>query len=132
VVVLKPAPPAPNGQAAVALMGELKPDFPFPWGGVMFIPGAPPFSQVNLTGASKLAFWVRGQAPSAAIFAFSPVTGQRPAVAPFKVTPEWREVVVPFADITGFDPVHAQALAIVASGQPGPFRIEIADVRLVK
>lgn len=132
IVAMAPTGAAPNGQAAVALVGELKPDFPFPWAGVMFVPGQPPFAQVNLSGAGKLAFWVRGKAASAAVFAFSPATGSRPAMRPFAVTDTWREIEVPFASISGFDPVHAQALALVASGQPGPFKIEIADVRLLK
>jgi imidazolonepropionase-like amidohydrolase len=132
IVALKPAGAAPNGQAAVALVGELKPDFPFPWAGVMFVAGKPPFAPVNLSSAGKLAFWVRGKAASTAVFAFSPATGQRPAIMPFAVTETWREIEVPLASISGFDSVRAQALAIVASGQPGPFQIEIADVRLLK
>ncbi len=132
VVTLTPAAPAPNGQVAVAFAGELRPDFPFPWAGLMFIPGSPPFAQVNLSDAGRLAFWVRGEAGAAAVFAFSPATGQRPAMAAFSVSSAWREVVIPFASIGGFDPLHAQALAIVASGQAAPFRIEIADVRLLR
>jgi hypothetical protein len=131
-VVLSPAGAAPNGQGAVSLVGELKPDFPFPWAGVMFVPGAPPFAPVNLSGAGRVVFWVRGKAESAAVFAFSPATGQRPATKPFAVTETWREIEIPLADISGFDPVHAQALASVANGQPGPFQIQIADVRLLK
>lgn len=131
ILALKPAPAAPNGQAAVALIGELKPDFAFPWAGALFVAGSPAFSPVNLMSVGRIAFLVRGQADSAVVFGFSPAS-PRPAMAPFKVTATWREVVVPFSDLTGFDPAHAQALAIAANGKPGPFDIEIADVRLLK
>ena len=101
-------------------------------GGRDFSPGTTPFAPVNLSAAGRLVFWVRGAANGAAVFAFSGATGQRPAVAGFKVGEDWREISIPFTSIGGFDPLRAQALAVVASGAPGAFAFEVADVRLLK
>ncbi|MBX9859367.1 MAG: hypothetical protein K2Y20_07225 [Sphingomonas sp.] len=53
-------------------------------------------------------------------------------MAPFVVGPKWREVTVAFADLKGFNPAEAMLLLITANERPDPFRIEIAEVRLVR
>ena len=63
---------------------------------------------------------------------FSTAGGQAPSVAPFAATAAWTEVTVRFADLKGFDPSNATLLLIGASQKPGPFRLEIADVRLTR
>ena len=63
---------------------------------------------------------------------FSSAGGQAPSVAALTATAEWREVTVRFADLPKFDATGATLLLIGANQTPGPFRLEIADVRLVK
>ena len=62
---------------------------------------------------------------------FSTTGGQRPSVAPITVGADWAEITLPFAALANFDPSTAQMLLIGAMQQDGPFRLEIADVRLV-
>ena len=121
---------APNGQLSVAIVGELKDGFIAPWAGIGFNPGAQPFVPVNLSRATALRFWVRGTGKRFSVFGFT-AAGGAPPTADFAVTPDWREVTVRFADIKGFDPSSARLLTINAAGPLGPFRIEIADVRLI-
>jgi len=121
---------APNGQPALVMTGALTVDFPFPWAGVGFMPGAKPFAPVNLSSATAITFWARGQGAAFAVLGFSAGT-QRPASAAFAVGADWKQVTIPFDRISGFDPHAATMLAIIATTTPGPFRLEVADVRLV-
>lgn len=122
---------APNGQAALVLTGAIKPGYIAPWAGIAFYPGAQPFRPANLSAAKALRFWARGEGNSFAVMMFSTSGGQRPDVSPIKVGKEWAEVTLRFADLANFDPATAQMMLIGAVQQDGPFRLEIADVRLL-
>ncbi len=131
-VTLAPGATAPNGQPGLLMAGTLTSDFIAPWAGIAFLPGAQPMAPVSLAPARAIRFWARGEGKSFAIMGFSSATGQRPAVASFSVSPEWREVTVPFTELRRFDAAEATLLLIVANQQPGPFRMEVADIRLVR
>ena len=131
-VALTPGSGAPGGQPSLVMTGAVTADFFAPWAGIGFSPGVGPMQPANIAAARAIRFWVRGEGKSLSVMSFSAAMGRVPAVAPFAVGPEWREVTVAFADLKGFDPAQAILLLIVANQQPGPFRIEIADVRLVR
>lgn len=131
-VTLTPGGGAPGGQPSLVMSGAVTGDFVAPWAGIGFNPGAQQFQPANIAAARAIRFWVRGEGKSLSVMGFSPATGQLPAVAPFAVGPDWREVTVAFADLKGFNPAEAMLLLIVANQQPGPFRIEVADIRLVR
>jgi imidazolonepropionase-like amidohydrolase len=122
---------APDGQASLVMTGALNDGFIAPWAGVGFNPGAQPFAQTNLTNATALRFMVRGEGKRFSVFAFT-AAGGLPPTANFAVTAAWAEVTVRFAAIKGFDPALARLLSINVTGATGPFRLEIANVRLVK
>ena len=122
---------APTGQAALVLSGAIKPGYIAPWAGLAFYPAAQQFRPANLAGAKALRFWARGKGRSFAVMGFSTTGGQRPSVAPITVGADWAEITLPFAALANFDPSTAQMLLIGAMQQDGPFRLEIADVRLV-
>lgn len=123
---------APGGQPALVLTGVITADFVAPWAGISFSPGAQPFQPANLSAANALRFEARGTSGGFAVMGFSTAGGQRPAITPIAVTPTWTEVTVKFADLQGFDPTNAMLLLIAANQKPGAFRLEVADVRLVK
>lgn len=123
---------APSGQAALVMTGAIKPGFIAPWAGIAFSPAAQQFQPANLGLAKAMRFWAHGEGKSFAVMGFSRSGGQRPSVVPFVVGKDWTEITVRFADLSGFDPANATLLLIGATQQDGPFRLEIADVRLVK
>lgn len=131
-VALTPGGGAPGGQPSLVMTGAVTADFIAPWAGIGFSPGAQPLRPTNIAAARAIRFWVRGEGKSLSVMGFSPATGRLPAVAPFAVGPDWREVTIAFADLKGFNPTEAMLLLIVANQQPGPFRIEVADIRLVR
>lgn len=120
---------APNGQQALAITGNVKQGAFSQWSGVSYML-SPNFGPVDLSAAKMIKFWARGEGPSFGIMGFSKAGGQIPAMAPFKVEAEWSEVTVPFSALANFDAKGASMLAITAL-HPGPYRLEIADVRLL-
>lgn len=122
---------APNGQTALVLTGEIKPGIVAPWAGIAFYPADQQFRPANLGSAKALRFWARGEGKSFAVMGFSPSGGPRPSMSPIVVGKEWAEVTLRFAQLANFDPSNAQMLLIGATQQDGPYRLEIADVRLV-
>lgn len=122
--------PAPNGEASLALTGEIKPGYIAPWAGMAFYPADQQFRPANLARAKALRFWARGEGRGFAVMGFSTTGGQRPSVVPITIGRQWAEVTVRFADLANFDPGTAQMLLIGATQQDGPFRLEIADIRL--
>lgn len=131
-VTLAPGAPAPGGQPGLLMTGTLTSDFIAPWAGIAFLPGDKPMAPSNLGAAKALRFWARGEGKSFAVMGFSPATGQRPAMASFTAGPEWREVTVKFTDLNGFNAAEATLLLIAANQLPGAFKLEVADIRLVR
>ncbi|OYY78785.1 MAG: hypothetical protein B7Y43_04315 [Sphingomonas sp. 28-62-20] len=122
---------APNGQTALVLTGEIKPGYLAPWAGIAFYPADQQFRPANLGSAKALRFWARGEGKAFAVMGFSPSGGQRPSISPITVGKEWAEITLRFAQLANFDSSNTQMLLIGAIQQDGPFRLEIADVRLV-
>jgi hypothetical protein len=121
---------APNGQPALVITGDVKQGAFGQWSGVSYMP-TPSFTPADLSAANTLKFYVRGEGTAFGLMGFSKAGGQIPAMAPIKVGAEWSEITVPFSAMRGFDPKGAMMLAITAL-QPGSYRLEIADVRLLK
>jgi imidazolonepropionase-like amidohydrolase len=129
-VSLSVAGAAPDGNVALVMNGEVTADFVAPWAGVGFSPAPQPFAPADISAASGLRFWVRGEGKSFAIMGFSTAGGQRPAVTPIAVTGDWKEVTIPLASLRNFDP-HNAMLLLIAADRPGIFKLEIANVRLI-
>lgn len=121
---------APNGQPALVITGDVKQGAFGQWSGVSYMP-TPSFTPADLSAANTLKFYARGEGTAFGLMGFSKAGGQIPAMAPIKVGAEWSEITVPFSAMRGFDPKGAMMLAITAL-QPGSYRLEIADVRLLK
>jgi imidazolonepropionase-like amidohydrolase len=120
---------APGGQSALVMTGDVKQGAFGQWAGVSFMPGAN-FSAVNLSSANTMKLWVRGEGAGFGVMGFSKAGGQIPATATIKVGADWAELSIPFSAMPKFDATGAQMFAITAL-QPGPYKLEIADVRLV-
>lgn len=121
---------ASGAQPALVITGDVKQGAFGQWSGVSYMP-TPTFSAADLSAVNMLTFRARGKGSAFGVMGFSKAGGQIPAMAPFNVVPEWSDIKIPFSAMRGFDATGTMMLAITAL-QPGPFQLEISDVRLVK
>ena len=125
VVVLKRA----NG--ALAVSGEIKTGFAFPWSGAMYFPAAQPMQPADLSARKELVFRVRGDGRSYSVMLFSGVQMQSmPSVKPFVAGPEWTEVRIPLSGFNGADLSRVRGLAFTAGQPAGAFAFQIDSVEL--
>jgi imidazolonepropionase-like amidohydrolase len=121
---------AGDGGAAIAVEAQVKPGFVYPWAGAAFMPGAQPMLGADLSAAKVIRFRVRGDGRKYQLtMASSGMT--IPRSVPFEAAPEWQEVAIPFSAFAGVDPSAVTMIGFNAGPQPGDYRFEIADVRLV-
>ncbi|MDB5791073.1 MAG: amidohydrolase [Massilia sp.] len=129
-VALAAGPALADGQVPLAIAAKVAPGLPFAWAGVAFMPGTAPMQPVDLSAARLVRFRARGDGKTYQLIAMS--QGVRtPGAKPFTAGPEWTEVTVPFSDLKGIDQAAVTMLGFNAGPQPGDYRFEIADVRLL-
>lgn len=125
VVVLKRA----NG--ALAVSGEIKTGFAFPWSGAMYFPAAQPMQPADLSARKELVFRVRGDGRNYSVMLFSGVQMQSmPSVKPFVAGPEWTEMRIPLSGFNGADLSRVRGLAFTAGQPAGAFAFQIDSVEL--
>jgi imidazolonepropionase-like amidohydrolase len=121
---------AAEGGAAILIEAQVKPGFAYPWAGAAFMPGAQPMLGADLSAAKVVRFRVRGDGRKYTVsMASSGMTIPRSVL--FETGAEWQEVTIPFAAFSGVDPAAVTMIGFNAGPQPGDYRFEIADVRLV-
>ncbi len=131
-VAIEPAAGGAEGSAgSMAIAGQLNPGFPMPWAGAAFYPGITYWTCPNLSAWNGVSFWAKGQAGKAVVMIVQ-MGQQMPAFQFFDVGPEWKEFTFSFADLGKTDGTNIQSLVIGASQTPGPFKISVDKVRLVR
>jgi imidazolonepropionase-like amidohydrolase len=120
----------PDGQVPLAIAAQVAPGLPFAWAGVAFMPGPAPMQPVDLSAARMVRFKARGDGKTYQVIAMSQGL-QIPGAKSFTAGPEWTEVTVSFSGLKGIDPAAVTMLGFNAGPQPGGYRFEIADVRLL-
>ena len=121
---------ANNSRGALRVTGEIVAGGPFPWSGVMFVPGSSPMEAVNLSNKKTISFWAKGDGKSYAIALLTESNaGGMPAIQPFMAGPEWKQYS--FA-ISTFQTEGADVRGLVfARGQePGKFEFELDQVEI--
>lgn len=115
---------------SLAISGETKPGFAFPWAGMMLFPGARQMAPADLSKFSGVSFWTKGDGRTYQLLLFATRLGRMPASKSFTAGSEWQRVTVPFSDL-GLD--GSDILGIFVGGGPalGTFRFQIDGVRLV-
>jgi imidazolonepropionase-like amidohydrolase len=121
---------AGEGGAAIAIDAQVKPGFAYPWAGAAFMPGAQPMLGADLSAAKVIRFRVRGDGRKYTVSVASSGMAIPRSVA-FETGAEWKEVAIPFSAFSGVDPAAVTMIGFNAGPQPGDYRFEIADVRLV-
>lgn len=129
-VKLDVLPALPDGQIPLAVQASVAPGLPYAWSSVAFMPGAQPMQPADLSAAWVLRFKVRGDGKTYQVMLMGAANG-RPSSVPFVAGPEWAEISLPLSAFTGIDPAAVAMLAFSAGPQPGEYRFELADVRLL-
>lgn len=118
-----------NGVLAVS--GEIKTGFAFPWSGAMYFPATQPMQPADLSARKELVFRARGDGRNYSVMLFSGVQMQSmPSVKPFVAGPEWTEVRIPLSGFNGADLSRVRGLAFTAGQPVGAFAFQIDDVEL--
>ncbi|HEY9421533.1 MAG TPA: amidohydrolase family protein, partial [Thermoanaerobaculia bacterium] len=116
---------------SLAISGEVKQGFAFPWAGVMFMPGLRPMAPADLSRFEGISFQAKGEKGASYQFMmFATRLGQMPLQRAFTAGPEWTRLTYSFKDL-GVD--GSDTIGFFFGGGPavGPFRLQIDDVRLV-
>lgn len=116
---------------SLAISGEVKEGFAFPWAGVMFMPGAQPMAPADLSRFEGISFQAKGEPGKTYQFLiFATRLGQMPVQRPFTAGPEWTRLTYSFKDL-GVD--GSDTIGFFIGGGPalGAFRLQIDEVRLV-
>jgi imidazolonepropionase-like amidohydrolase len=121
---------AGQGGAVIAVAAAVKTGFVYPWAGAAFMPGAQPMQGADLSQATMIRFRVRGDGQQYQLTMASQGMTIPRSVA-FKADTQWQEVAIPFSAFAGVDPAAVTMIGFNAGPQPGDYRFEIADVRLV-
>jgi len=129
-VKLAVLPALPDGQVPLAVQASVAPGLPYAWSSVAFMPGAQPMQPADLSAARVLRFKVRGDGKTYQVMLMGAANG-RPSSVPFVAGPEWAEISLPLSAFAGIDPAAVAMLAFSAGPQPGEYRFELADVRLL-
>lgn len=125
VVILK------RDAGALAVSGEIKPGFAFPWSGAMFFPAAQAMQPADLSARKALVFRVRGDGRTYSAMLFSGAQVQSmPSIRPFVAGPEWSEIRIPLDGFTGADLSRVRGFAFTAGQPQGAFAFQIDDVEL--
>ena len=129
-VKLDVLPPLPDGQIPLAVQASVAPGLPYAWSSVAFMPGAQPMQPADLSAARVLRFKVRGDGKTYQVMMMG-AANSRPISVPFVAGKEWEDISMPLSAFAGIDPAAVAMLAFSAGPQPGEYRFELADVRLL-
>lgn len=115
---------------ALESVGDVVSGSPYPWAGVMYMPGVQPMQAVDLSARKSLHFWARGDGKTYHVMMFAASRGQMPLIVDFVAGPEWKEYSLPFSAFAGIDGHDIMGIAFTAGPQPGHFAFRIDDVSL--
>ena len=114
----------------LAVSGEIGGAFAFPWAGAMFHPGAAPMMPVDLSSATELVFWTRGDPGTYRVMLFCQSLGPQPTLQTFEVAPEWQEVSLGLEAFPGLDPSGLMGVLWTGGPSQGPFQFDIDQIEI--
>ena len=119
------SPGAGGGGGCLAVEGEVRPGFAFPWAGAFYSPGDTPMAAVDASGAAELVFKLRGDGGEVTVMVFAESLGMVPAQTSLETTDAWVEHRLPFEATFGLD--GKGLMGVLLSGGEGAFRFEVDD-----
>jgi hypothetical protein len=121
-----------NGtKKSLRVTGEMGQGMPYNWAGAMFSPGVHPFAAANLSKASGIQFWAKGDGKTYRIFYFTESGGQIPQVVTFEAKADWKHYSFPFSDFDDSDGHDVGAILFSGGPEPGKFSFQIDEVGLI-
>jgi len=120
-----------NGtQGALQISGEIKPGFPYPWAGAIWLPGHNPMQPADLSIKKQLVFWARGAIGHYTIMLQSGSPHGIPLYASFTTSPHWKQYHIPLA--TSFRGANLKKVFFIvfSASKPGKFQFDIDQVSL--
>jgi beta-glucosidase len=119
---------ANNSKGALRVSGEIVAGAPFPYSGVMFVPGASVMDAVNLSSKKTISFWAKGDGKSYALALLTEGNAAgMPAIKPFVAGPEWKQYSFALSTLQT-DGSDIRGLAFARGQEPGKFEFEIDQV----
>ena len=131
VVRKEVVPGGAQSARSLEISGEVRPGFAFPWSGAIFFPGDRPMAPANLSSFKVLEFWAKGDGRTYQLMLFASSLGPMPSMQTFVAGPEWQRHTFPLADFPGVDPGGVTGIFFGAGPDPGTFKFQIDNVRLV-
>lgn len=125
-------PGADGTPSALEMEGEVAPGLPYAWSGVLFHPGVQPFAPSDLSAHDGLRFFARGDGATYRIMLFTRSGGFMPISRTFVARPEWQPFEFPFSDFADTVSAEVTAVVIAAGPEPGPFRLRVDEISLVR
>jgi hypothetical protein len=113
---------------SLAIAGEIREGFAYPWAGAMLMLGSQPMAPVDLSRFAGVSFRAKGG--NGMLLAFAKRLGRIPASKTFEAAGDWQQITISFADL-GLDGTDLQAIFVGGGPAIGPFRLLVDDVRLV-
>ena len=123
------SPGAAGSAGALAVRGEIRAGFPFPWAGAMVFPGAEPRTPVDFSAKRDVVFFARGDGAAYRLMLFAESVGRIPASASFTAGAEWQEHRIALRDLAE-DLRGVWGLAFAAGPASGAFDLVIDEVRI--
>lgn len=120
-----------RANGALAVSGEVKTGFAFPWAGAMYFPASVPMQPADLAARKELSFKVRGDGRTYSAMLFSGAQLQSmPSIKPFVAGPEWTQIRISLSEFNGADLARVRGFAFTAGQPVGAFAFEIDDVEV--
>jgi hypothetical protein len=115
---------------SMALACDLPEAIPHPFAGANYLPGVPlhKTGPVDLSGASDISFWSRGDGKTYSVAVFTQSTGGTPALRPFVAGKKWEKHTMPFSDF--HTDGHDITLVSFVATAPGKYDFELRDVQI--
>lgn len=120
---------AAGSSKALGITGVISDAVGYAWSGSMFSPGTQVFAPANLSSKKEVRFWAKGDGQTYRVMVFAQSKGYTPLSKDFATDAEWKEYVFPLSSFGDIDGRDLMALLFVGGPKPGPFSLQIDEVR---
>jgi ABC-2 type transport system permease protein len=120
-----------GSKGALEVSGEIRPGAQYPTAGTFFFPQEPVMEGLmDYSGRKALSFHARGDGKRYTLFIFSGAQMGIPLMYRFTAGTEWQRHELKLAEYGAADFKRIRGFGFAMSGEPGPFKFQIDDVRL--